>query len=157
MNNREDMIRYGDLLEQRLIQQHRLNKIEVFYIFNGQEGDIDDRLNEVLDLRDEAAAKVEGDEEDNFHWLTEEDELIAQYGLSNFDFVRNQEWTDDSLEHYLGKPEQIGTPTKEQVAQIQQMRDKNEPSVRIIKAIEAVDPTYDNLKTSIYGWLKKHL
>ncbi|MUG98921.1 hypothetical protein F7734_44160 [Scytonema sp. UIC 10036] len=43
------------------------------------------------------------EEEDGFDWLTEEDELIAQYGLSNLEFVRNQEWVDDSLEHYLGK------------------------------------------------------
>ncbi|MUH00380.1 hypothetical protein F7734_52170 [Scytonema sp. UIC 10036] len=50
-----------------------------------------------------ALADVE-DEEDDFVWLTEEDELIAQYGLSNLEFVRNQEWIDDSLEHYFGKP-----------------------------------------------------
>lgn len=36
--------------------------------------------------------------------LTEEDELIAQYGFTNLEFVRDQQWVSDDLEHYLGKP-----------------------------------------------------
>lgn len=35
--------------------------------------------------------------------LSEDDELIAQYGFSNLEFVRDQEWSDDSLDAYLGK------------------------------------------------------
>ncbi|MUH01124.1 hypothetical protein F7734_56220 [Scytonema sp. UIC 10036] len=44
-------------------------------------------------------------EETEATWLTEEDELIAQYGRHNLEFVRDQHWVDDSLEHYLGKYE----------------------------------------------------
>ncbi len=35
--------------------------------------------------------------------MDEDDELIAQYGRSNLEFVRDQEWCDDSLDAYLGK------------------------------------------------------
>lgn len=43
-------------------------------------------------------------EEDNeLSDLTEEDELIAQYGFSNLEFVCEQEWVSDDLEHYLGE------------------------------------------------------
>lgn len=47
-------------------------------------------------------------------------------------------------------------PTPEQVAKIQEMRDKDAPSVRIIKAIEAIDSEYNPMQHTIYGWLKKH-
>jgi len=35
--------------------------------------------------------------------LTEEDELIAQYGRANLNFVQAQDWVSDDLEHYFGK------------------------------------------------------
>lgn len=47
-------------------------------------------------------------------------------------------------------------PTKEQIQAIQQMRDTDQPSVKIIKAIEAVDSDYQAGKNTIYSWLKKH-
>ena len=78
--NRQDMIRYGDLLEQRLIKQYQLNKVEAFYLFNSKEGDINERLDEILSLRDESK-KLDDETDDGFTWLTE-----------NFDF-----------EHYFGK------------------------------------------------------
>ena len=34
--------------------------------------------------------------------LSEEDELIAQYGQDNLRFVRDQDWVCDDLDHYLG-------------------------------------------------------
>lgn len=37
--------------------------------------------------------------------LSEQDELIAQYGLHNYEFVKDQDWVSDDLEHYLGKYE----------------------------------------------------
>lgn len=42
-------------------------------------------------------------EEDEPVWLTEEDELVAAYGRANLEFVRDQHWVDDSLEHYFGE------------------------------------------------------
>lgn len=36
-------------------------------------------------------------------WLTEEEELIATYGYHNLEFVKDQDWVSDDLEHYLGK------------------------------------------------------
>jgi hypothetical protein len=41
-------------------------------------------------------------EQDETIWLTEEDELRAQYG-HYYEFVREQEWIGDDLEHYLGR------------------------------------------------------
>lgn len=37
--------------------------------------------------------------------LTEQDELIATYGYSKYEFVKDQDWISDDLEHYLGKYE----------------------------------------------------
>jgi threonine dehydrogenase-like Zn-dependent dehydrogenase len=34
---------------------------------------------------------------------TEEDELIATYGVRNYEFVKERDWCDDSLDTYLGK------------------------------------------------------
>lgn len=47
---------------------------------------------------------IEPAEDEESFDLTEDDELIAQYGLSNLEFVRDQEWSDDSLDAYLGEP-----------------------------------------------------
>lgn len=59
-----------------------------------------------LDIFEEVQGKlIEPDEEDEVIDLTEEDELIAQYGRSNLEFVRDQEWSDDSLDAYLNSLE----------------------------------------------------
>ncbi|KAB8313968.1 hypothetical protein SD81_040270 [Tolypothrix campylonemoides VB511288] len=78
--NRQEMIRYGDLLEQGLIKQYQLNKIEAFYLFNSKEGDINERLNEILLLRDESK-KLAEETDNDFNWLE----------------------IDEDLEHYLGE------------------------------------------------------
>ena len=43
-----------------------------------------------------------GDYDDGWNDLTEKDELIATYGLSNYEFVAERDWVDDSLDHYSG-------------------------------------------------------
>lgn len=42
-------------------------------------------------------------EPDETVWLTEQDELIAQYGWHNYEFVKDAEWVSDDLENYLGR------------------------------------------------------
>ncbi|MBD2773186.1 hypothetical protein [Iningainema tapete] len=57
-----------------------------------------------LDIFQKVQGKlIEPDEDEELFDLTEEDELIAQYGRSNLEFVRDQEWVSDDLERYLGK------------------------------------------------------
>ena len=75
--DRQDMIRYEDLLEQRLIKQYQLNKIEAFYLFNSKERDINQRLDEILSLRDESN-KLDDETDDDFNWL--EDNLEFYLG-----------------------------------------------------------------------------
>lgn len=74
--NREDMIKDGDLLEQRIIKQFSLNHVEAYYVFNCEEGDLEGRLNEVLSLRD--PQEVDKDEFDF--------ELPNNFSTSNFGF-----------------------------------------------------------------------
>lgn len=95
--NREDLIRHGDALEQDIIEIASLNKIEAFYVFNSDERTLRERLNEVFELRGEPYHFPDDSEEEEFFDITEEDELIAQYGLCNLEFVDDQEWVSDDL------------------------------------------------------------
>lgn len=57
-----------------------------------------------LNIFQEVQGKLIESSDEEFTDLSEDDELIAQYGLANLEFVRDQQWVSDDLERYLGKP-----------------------------------------------------
>jgi hypothetical protein len=47
------------------------------------------------ELTSEIEVDASDEEEEETIWLTEEEELIAQYGYSNYEFVKDQKWVCD--------------------------------------------------------------
>lgn len=81
--------------------------IDLFYMLlhgNIQEYQVPDELWNEIGMAGSEYRDEQINEPDDYD-LTEQDELIAQYGLHNYEFVKGQDWISDDLEHYLGKHE----------------------------------------------------
>lgn len=55
-----------------------------------------------FELKSDLDSVAEFEPEEETIWLTEEDELRAQY-KHYYEFVKDAEWVSDDLEHYLGR------------------------------------------------------
>jgi hypothetical protein len=75
--------------------------IDAFIDCVGYEDDTKKLCRDVVSLAMNYEPENEEDIADDGY--TEQDELIATYGVRNYEFVKERDWCDDSLDAYLGK------------------------------------------------------